>query len=292
MWQRFTERARRVILLGQEEASKMNSIHVGTEHLLLGIVSEEGVAAQILIKMGVAPEQVRQEIMAAIVPNDERGHQESSLTPRAKRVLELAADEARRMKHNYIGTEHLLLALMREKDGSAAKVLRQLGLDLKKARHEVSNYLGPDDWVPKSTPETPHRLKPRKNAEEDTNWILRILPRLLPPELRELETTLRHLKSDVANAVAKEDYETAGLLHQRASYIELRIEEFVDKWEAAMQESTVPTPDFIAETITNLITQIETALNALQNNDTTRLDKVKVNLGKLKAQLETKEPEL
>lgn len=167
-----------------------------------------------------------------------------------------------------------------------------LGLNLEKARQEVREYLGPDDWTPKSTPEPPHRLKPRKNAEENTNWILRVLPRLLPPELRELETTLRHLKSDVANAVAKEDYETAGLLHQRALYIELRIEEFVDKWEAAMQESTVPTPDFMAETITNLITQIETALDALQSNDTTRLDEVKANLGKLKAQLETKEPEI
>jgi hypothetical protein len=293
MWQQFTERARRVILLGQEEAGKMNSSHVGTEHLLLGLVrEEEGLGAQILIKMGISLEHVRRGIEEEIVQPYERVSNEPTLTPRAKRVLELAADESRRMKHNYIGTEHLLLALLREKDGVAANVLRKLGLDLKKTRQEVSEYPGPDDWVPKSTPEPPHRLRPRKNAEEDTDWILRILPRLLPPELRELETTLRHLKSDVANAVAKEDYETAGLLHQRASYIELRIEEFVDKWEAAMQESTVPTPDFMAGTITNLITQIETALDALQNNDTTRLHEVKVNLSKLKAQLETKEPEL
>lgn len=299
MWQRFTERARRIILLGQEEAGKMNSSHVGTEHLLLGLIREnEGVGAQVLIKMGVEFEKLRLNIEDEIDQADEPAGSEPKLTPRAKRVLELAADEARRMKHSYIGSEHLLLALIREKDGVAANVLRKMGLNLEKARQEVMEYLGPEEKDTK-TPSPRFQLaiddikpKPGKNAEEDTNWILRILPRLLPPELRELETTLRHLKLDVANAVAKEDYETAGLLHQRASYIELRIAEFVDKWEAAMQESTVPSPDFMAEAITNLITLIETALDALQNNDATRLDEVKADLSKLKQQLETKEPEL
>jgi ATP-dependent Clp protease ATP-binding subunit ClpC len=145
MWQRFTERARRVILLGQEEAGKMNSSHVGTEHLLLGLVREnEGVAAQVLQKMGVNLAKVRSEIEAEIEPSEETSAPEPKLTPKAKRVLELAADEARRMRHNYIGTEHLLLALLREKDGLAAKVLRKLGLDLEKARNRVLDYLGPD----------------------------------------------------------------------------------------------------------------------------------------------------
>jgi ATP-dependent Clp protease ATP-binding subunit ClpC len=145
MWQRFTERARRVILLGQEEASKMNSSHVGTEHLLLGLVREnEGVAAQVLQKMGVSLQRVRQEIEAEVEPSEEGPSSEPKLTPRAKRVLELAADEARRMRHNYIGTEHLLLALLREKDGVAANVLRKLGLNLEKARNQVMEYLGPE----------------------------------------------------------------------------------------------------------------------------------------------------
>jgi ATP-dependent Clp protease ATP-binding subunit ClpC len=145
MWQRFTERARRVILLGQEEAGKMNSGHVGTEHLLLGLVREnEGVAAQVLQKMGVSLAKVRQEIEAEVQPGSDAGSSEPKLTPKAKRVLELAADEARRMRHNYIGTEHLLLALLREKDGLAATVLRRLGLNLEKARSQVMEYLGPD----------------------------------------------------------------------------------------------------------------------------------------------------
>ncbi len=145
MWQRFTERARRVILLGQEEAGKMNSSHVGTEHLLLGLVREnEGVAAQVLTKMGVSLQRVREEIEDEIDHTDEPAGSEPKLTPRAKRVLELAADEARRMRHNYIGTEHLLLALLREKDGVAANVLRKMGLNLEKARHQVMEYLGPE----------------------------------------------------------------------------------------------------------------------------------------------------
>jgi ATP-dependent Clp protease ATP-binding subunit ClpC len=145
MWQRFTERARRVILLGQEEAGKMSSEHVGTEHLLLGLVSEnEGVAAKVLQKMGVSLQKVRQEIAAEAEPGTETGATEPKLTPKAKRVLELAADEARKMRHNYIGTEHLLLALLREKEGLAAKVLRKLGLNLEKVRGQVMEYLGPE----------------------------------------------------------------------------------------------------------------------------------------------------
>jgi ATP-dependent Clp protease ATP-binding subunit ClpC len=148
MWQRFTERARRVILLGQEEAGKMQTGHVGTEHLLLGLVREnEGVAAQVLQKMGIALEKVREEVEAQAVPDGSPPPgpgAEPKLTPKAKRVLELAADEARRMRHNYIGTEHLLLALLREKEGLAAIVLRKMGLNLDKARTQVMEYLGPN----------------------------------------------------------------------------------------------------------------------------------------------------
>ena len=145
MWQRFTERARRVILLGQEEANKMGSSNVGTEHLLLGLMREnEGVAAQVLQKFFISLKEVREEIEAEVQPGAEINTDgEPKLTPKAKRVLELAADEARRMRHNYIGTEHLLLALLREKDGVAAMVLRKLGLNLEKARNQVMEYLGP-----------------------------------------------------------------------------------------------------------------------------------------------------
>ena len=149
MWQRFTDRARKVILLGQEEARRMTTGSVGTEHLLLGLVREnEGVAAQVLERMGVSLGKVRGEVEGeSTVRGESRGGSEPNLSPRAKRVLELAADEARRMKHNYIVTEHLLLALLREKDGVAAKVLRKLGLNLEKVRQQVMEYLGPEAQV-------------------------------------------------------------------------------------------------------------------------------------------------
>lgn len=142
MWQRFTERARRVILLGQEEAGKLESGHVGTEHLLLGLAREnEGAGAGALEALGVSLDQVRAATLAAMpaAVNPQLG--EPKLMPTAKRVLELAADEARRMRHNYIGTEHLLLAMLREKDGMAASVLRGLGLDLETTRAQVTTYL-------------------------------------------------------------------------------------------------------------------------------------------------------
>ena len=145
MWQRFTERARRTILLAQEEAGRMNSGHVGTEHLLLGLLREDqGVAAQILAKMGVSLEAARAQVREMAPPNDDPVSGEPKLTPKAKRILELGADEARRMRHNYIGTEHLLLAITRERDGLGAQILRRSGLDLDQARVQVLDYLGPD----------------------------------------------------------------------------------------------------------------------------------------------------
>ncbi len=145
MWQRFTERARRVIIVGQEEAGQMSSGHVGTEHLLLGLAREdEGVAAQILVAAGVSLAKVRSAIEGAVQPAADPTAGEPKLTPKAKRVLELAADEARRMRHNYIGTEHLLLALLREKDGLASVVLRRLGFDLENVRAQVISYLSPE----------------------------------------------------------------------------------------------------------------------------------------------------
>ncbi len=141
MWQKFTERARRVILLAQEEAGKMGSGHVGTEHLLLGLVGEETcVAASVLRANGVFTSDVREEISERVPKR--RILSEPKLTPNAKRVLELAANEARLMQHNYIGTEHLLLSLIREEKGEAAKVLHSLGLSLETLHQEVMQYLG------------------------------------------------------------------------------------------------------------------------------------------------------
>ena len=144
MFNRFTERARKVILLAKEEAKRFNHDYIGTEHILLGLIREgEGVAAAVLQNLGLSSDQIRLEVEklvqlgpSTIVSGD------IPFTPKAKKVIELAMDEARNLGHNYIGTEHLLLGLIREGEGIAAQVLVNLGLDLGKVRQEVMELLG------------------------------------------------------------------------------------------------------------------------------------------------------
>lgn len=138
MWQRFTERARKVVFYAQEEAGRLGENYVSTEHLLLGLVREnDSVAARILDKIGVSLGRIRSEIERQVVHGDGRLSQDMQLTPRAKRVIDLAYDEARQLNNNYIGTEHLLLGLIREGEGLAGRVLSKLGVDLDRTRREV-----------------------------------------------------------------------------------------------------------------------------------------------------------
>ena len=138
MWQRFTERARRVVFFAQEEAGRLGENYVSTEHLLLGLVREnDSVAARILDRMGVSLGRIRSEIERQVTRGDGRLGQDMQLTPRAKRVIDLAYDEARQLANNYIGTEHLLLGLIREGEGLAGRVLQKLGVELERTRREV-----------------------------------------------------------------------------------------------------------------------------------------------------------
>ncbi|MEW6727457.1 MAG: ATP-dependent Clp protease ATP-binding subunit [Bacillota bacterium] len=144
MFGRFTKRAQKVILLAQEEARRFNYPYVGTEHLLLGLIREgEGVGARILLELGLDADKVR----AAIEQTVETGQppaplREVALTPRAKRVLELSVDEARQLGHNYVGTEHLLLGLIREGEGVAAQILTGMGADLDRVRQRIVQIMG------------------------------------------------------------------------------------------------------------------------------------------------------
>ncbi|MBC7807263.1 MAG: ATP-dependent Clp protease ATP-binding subunit [Akkermansiaceae bacterium] len=139
MWQRFTERARRVVFFAQEEAGRLGENYVSTEHLLLGLVREnDSVAARILDRLGISLGRIRSEIERQVARGDGRLGQDMQLTPRAKRVIDLAYDEARQLNNNYIGTEHLLLGLIREGEGLAGRVLNKLGVDLERTRREVT----------------------------------------------------------------------------------------------------------------------------------------------------------
>ena len=141
-FEKFSERARRVLSLAQEEAQRFNHNYIGTEHILLGLVREtEGVAARVLSGLGVDLSKVRSAVEFIIGRGEKPTQGEIGLTPRAKKVVELAVDEARRMNHTYIGTEHLLIGLLREGEGVAAGVLESLGVNLEKVRAETHRIL-------------------------------------------------------------------------------------------------------------------------------------------------------
>lgn len=144
MFGRFTERAQKVLVLAQEEAKRFNHSSVGTEHLLLGLVREgEGIAAKVLLALGVELNAVRQQIERLIGKGGPQAHMQSvNYTPRSKKVIELAIEEGQELGHNYIGTEHLLLGLIREGEGIAAQVLTNMGVDQMKARQSVLALLG------------------------------------------------------------------------------------------------------------------------------------------------------
>ncbi len=154
MFGRFTERAQKVLMLAQEEARRSNYPYVGTEHLLLGLIEEGGgIAAKVMHSLGIESEKVRREVEKIIGKGGGAAIGDIGFTPRSKRVLELSFDEGRTLGHNYIGTEHILLGLIREGEGVAATVLQNLGADLKSVRQGVMGMLNgakPSGGLPKS----------------------------------------------------------------------------------------------------------------------------------------------
>ncbi|MCM3654895.1 ATP-dependent protease ATP-binding subunit ClpC [Metabacillus litoralis] len=145
MFGRFTERAQKVLALAQEEAVRLGHNNIGTEHILLGLVSEgEGIAAKALVALGLGPEKIQKEV-EGLIGRGQDSSQTIHYTPRAKKVIELSMDEARKLGHSYVGTEHILLGLIREGEGVAARVLNNLGVSLNKARQQVLQLLGSNE---------------------------------------------------------------------------------------------------------------------------------------------------
>ena len=147
MFERFTERARQVVVLAQEEARELKHNYIGTEHILLGLLREqEGVAARVLESLGISFESARAQVIRIVGSGEEVTSGQIPFTPRAKKTLELALREALSLGHNYIGTEHILLGMVRENEGVAARILLDFDADSDKIRNEVIRVLpGPDD---------------------------------------------------------------------------------------------------------------------------------------------------
>jgi len=228
MFERFTDRARRVMVLAQEEARLVNHSHIGTEHLLLGLIHEgEGVAAQALESLGVSLQTVRQQVEEIIGQGQHAPAGRMPFTPRAKKVLELARREALAMGHNYVGTEHILLGLIREGDGVAAQVLVRLGADLNRVRQRVIQLLAGHQDEPESgraarragkAGQRQHELLPEilGRVESIDSQLAAIGERMgAGPDVSGLDQQIAQARRDKEAAAGAEEYESAAELRDR-----------------------------------------------------------------------------
>jgi len=162
MFERFTERARKVVVRAQDEARFLKQNYIGTEHLLLGLIDEkEGIAAKVLLSLNIPIESIRASVMDAVTKGSSESYEHIPFTPRAKKVLELALREALQMGHNYIGTEHILLGLLREGEGVAARVLNSLGISLEIAKGKIKDVLSKYPFVSQSE-SSAHNRPPKR----------------------------------------------------------------------------------------------------------------------------------
>jgi ATP-dependent Clp protease ATP-binding subunit ClpC len=222
MFERFTDRARQVVVLAQEEARMLNHNYIGTEHILLGLIHEgDGIAARSLESLGISLEAVRQQVEEIIGRGQQAPSGHIPFTPRAKKVLELSLRESLQLGHNYIGTEHILLGLLREGDGVAAQVLVRLGADLNRVLRQViqllHGYQGQDAGSAGSG------LGERARAvlpEEALAWFDALDRRLtalerwvsMQPDLEDLDQEIAQVRREKAAAIERQDFEDSALL--------------------------------------------------------------------------------
>lgn len=211
---KFTGRARKVLALAQEEATRLNHNYMGTEHLLLGLIREgDGIAAKALASMNVDLERARSEVESIIGRGDRMVVGEIGLTPRAKKVIELAVQEARRLKHRYIGTEHLLLGLIREGDGIAAGVLEKFGLDLEQARTEVLGILSSADYTSKGV-ETKNNVVTCRLGDNDLDAIDALVEAGIRGTRSDAASWLIHAGIDANRPLLERVYATVAEIHR------------------------------------------------------------------------------
>jgi ATP-dependent Clp protease ATP-binding subunit ClpC len=225
MFERFTDRSRRVIALAQEEARLLNHNYIGTEHLLLGLVHEgEGVAARALESLGIGLAAVRQRVEEAVGQGEQDPAGRIPFTPRAKKVLELSRREALALGHNYVGTEHILLGLLREGEGVAARVLVQLGADLNRVRQQVIQVLAEhQEGGAARTRRAARRSRQPGPLPEILERVESIDLRLSAigqqvgtgPETGDLDQQIAQVRRDKEAAAGAEDYERAAALRDQ-----------------------------------------------------------------------------
>jgi ATP-dependent Clp protease ATP-binding subunit ClpC len=230
MFERFTDRARRVVVLAQEEARLLKHDHIDTEHILLGLIHEgEGVAAKALQALRISLEAVRQQVEEIIGQGQQAPSGHIPFTPRAKKVLELSLREALQLGHNYIGTEHILLGLIREGEGVAAQVLVKLGGDLDTVRQQVIHVLAGYQGKEKTRAARAAagsgkagRGKRKLRAQligrlDSVESRLAALEQRVgtEPDVRDLDQEIKQVRRDKESAIDAEEFETAAVLRDK-----------------------------------------------------------------------------
>ncbi len=277
MFERFTDRARRVVVLAQEEARMLDHNYIGTEHILLGLIHEgEGVAAASLESLGISLEAVRQGVEQIIGKGQQQPSGHIPFTPRAKKVLELSLREALQLGHDYIGTEHILLGLIREGEGVAAQVLVKLGADLNRVRQQVIQLLrdrGEDEpGTAGAAPRTgPAGRRERKLLSEVLGRVESMDSRLSAVEQRagtgpdtgELDREIAQARRDKESAIGAEDFEKAAALRDRERQLLAEKASRHEEWA-----TTHPDLPSLAEGLYRLSEEVERLRGILRQQDT------------------------
>ena len=240
MFERFTDRARRVIVLAQEEARLLNHGYIGTEHILLGLIHEgEGVAAKALESLGISLDMVRQQVEQIIGQGEHSPSGHIPFTPRGKKVLELSRREADQLGHSYIGTEHILLGLIREGDGVAAQVLVKLGADLNRVRQQVIQLLhGYQAKKPVSARSTAPELSLLPAVQAGLEAVEQRLTAIeqrvgTGPDTSDLDDQIDSARFERLGAVSLQRYEQAASFRDREKELLASKAERQEQWAAA-----------------------------------------------------------
>jgi ATP-dependent Clp protease ATP-binding subunit ClpA len=247
MFERFTDRARRVVVLAQEEARMLNHNYIGTEHILLGLIHEgEGVAAKALESLGISLEAVRQQVEEIIGQGQQAPSGHIPFTRRAKKVLELSLREALQLGHNYIGTEHILLGLIREGEGVAAQVLVRLGADLNRVRQQVIQLM--HGWHSEEPETARTALRPRPVGGSERRLLAALQAQVsaiesrLPvleqrvgtgPDTGDLDRQIEQAHDEREAAADAQEYEQAALLRDQAKQLLAEKAARHEQWSAA-----------------------------------------------------------
>jgi ATP-dependent Clp protease ATP-binding subunit ClpC len=276
MFERFTDRARRVVVLAQEEARMLNHNYIGTEHILLGLIHEgEGVAARALESLGISLEAVRQQVEEIIGQGQQAPSGHIEFTPRVKKVLELSLREAKGLGHNYIGTEHILLGLIREGEGVAAQVLVKLGADLYRVREQViqllAGYQAEAGVEPAAPPAGRAGREEGRLLSQLTDRVTALEPRLSAvenrvgtgPDVRELDEQIDQARRDRQVAADAQDYENAAALRDRERQLADEKASRQQEWAAAHVDLPA-----LAEEVRRLSGEIERLRGLLRPPDT------------------------